>query len=85
MKIEIKKFKINVANLMIESCEDPMIFASEPILEWKNTEQGKWVMENALDIPEFHIKIDENFMNYMVSITAELSENDYSFWLLKWK
>lgn len=77
--------KVNVATLKLSpNIEDPDIFAAEPILEWQKTEQGQWIMENATQIPSYHITVDTDWIGYVVNITADLSENDYTFWLLKW-
>lgn len=77
--------KVNVTTLKLSSnIEDPDIFAAEPILEWQKTEQGKWIMENATEIPSYHITVGTDWIGYVVNITADLSEDDYTFWLLKW-
>lgn len=77
--------KVNVATLKLSpNIEDPDVFAAEPILEWQKTEQGQWIMENATEIPSYHITVGTDWIGYVVNITADLSEDDYTFWLLKW-
>jgi hypothetical protein len=77
--------KVRVASLKLGDVEDPMVFAGGSIMDWKKSDQGQWVMENAIDLPDFHISMDtDTWIGYTVNITANLKEEDYTFWLLKW-
>jgi hypothetical protein len=77
--------KVSVASLKLGDVEDPIVFAGGPIIDWQKSDQGQWVMENAIDIPEFNISYDtDTWMGYTVNITANLNEEDYTYWLLKW-
>jgi len=38
--------------------EDPYLYAAFPISEWQQTEHGRWVMENVVGEPTFHITPD---------------------------
>ena len=63
--------------------EDPYLFAAEPLFEWQNTDQGKWVMEHALEQPTFYCR-PNNWMGTRVIVTAQLSEKDQLFFELKY-
>ena len=63
-------------------CEDPEIYAAQPLWEWEQTEEGQWVTSNALDKPTFYIRPGE--WGYKVIVMAELSEKDKLFYELKY-
>jgi len=45
--------KITFHSFSMGDVEDPDIFAGEPIWQWQQTEQGRWVMENAHNLTYF--------------------------------
>ena len=49
----MKTHKFTVHTFNMGDVEDPEIYAAGPLFEWQNTENGKWVMENAVDKPTF--------------------------------
>lgn len=66
--------------------EDPNLYAAQPIWEWQESEQGRWIMEHAIDKPEWHGCGQADTMNYgyKFAITAKLRGRDYTFWTMKW-
>lgn len=77
--------KVLVASLPMQDNDDPEIFAAEPILDWQRTEAGQWVINHSIGKPTYNIQADtDTWMGYTVNITADLSEEDLSYWLLKW-
>jgi hypothetical protein len=64
--------------------DDPEIYAAEPILKWQDSDQGKWVMANAADKPYWVQHLDHNIMGYEYKIMARLSEQNETYWRLKW-
>jgi hypothetical protein len=66
-------------------CEDPYLYAAFPISEWQDTEKGKWVMENVIEPPVFHIEPDMLTMGYMVAITGKLNPEAETFFKLKFQ
>jgi len=64
--------------------EDPDIYAAEPILQWQNSDQGKWVMTNAQKQPYWIQHVDAITMGYRYKIMARLSEQNETFWRLRW-
>ena len=64
--------------------EDPDLYAAEPLMEWQNSEMGEWVMERAVDTPEWHRQADPMNYGYQYAIVAKLKDVDYTWWTLKW-
>ena len=63
--------------------EDPEIYAAGPIWDWQQTEAGQWVMENAVEKPYYIQSLDYNSWGHRYKIMARLSEQDQTFWKLK--
>lgn len=64
--------------------DDPDIYAAQPLYDWKESEMGQWVMERAVDTPEWHRHVDPMSYGYRYAIIARLKDIDYTFWVLKW-
>jgi hypothetical protein len=79
-----KIHKIVVHRFRMGDVEDPDLYAAEPLLQWQESEMGKWVMERAVDTPEWHRHADHTTFGYQFAIVAKLKDVDYTFWALKW-
>lgn len=66
-------------------CEDPYLYAAQPIWEWQQTEHGKWVMANVTEPPVFHIQPDARTFGQRVVITGTLNPEAETFFRLKYK
>ena len=64
--------------------EDPDVYAAHPLWEWQESEIGKWVMERAVDTPEWHRQADVFNYGFQYTIVAKLKDIDYTWWTLKW-
>ncbi len=87
MIIEDRVHKIHrvvVHEFTMGDVDDPILYASQPLLDWQNSEQGQWVMSNAMETPEWHRYEDMHSWGHKFYITAKLKDKDYSFYLLKW-
>jgi len=62
--------------------EDPDLYAAEPLYQWQNSEQGKWIMEHAIETPCWHRMHDQFNYGYQYSITAKLRGPRLTEWLL---
>ena len=69
---------------MMGDVEDPEIYCAGPIIDWQNTEYGKWCMAHSTEQPSFRIDTDYNTYGYKCSIYGMLSDADYTFHQLKW-
>jgi len=63
--------------------DDVDIYVAQPIWEWQQTEQGKWVMENCSD-PKYQIGPDGQSWGHRVRLYGELDEKDAVYFQLKW-
>jgi hypothetical protein len=76
--------KVVVHKFAMGDVEDPDLYAAEPMWKWQQTEQGKFIMEHAVDTPEWHRRIDHTTYGYQYAITAELESKKLSEFYLKW-
>ena len=63
--------------------EDPDLYAAQPLWEWQETEQGKWVMEHAVETPVWHRMADAVSYGYRYTITAKFQGARLTEWLLR--
>ena len=78
-----KVHNVIVYSFRILDAEDPGMFVAEPILYWEQSACGKWVMEHALEKPLWYTRIEHS--GYMCEIHAKLTDQDYTFWKLKYE
>ena len=76
--------KVIVHKFSVSDTDDPEIYAAEPILRWQNSEEGQFVLKNAISIPEYHQHLNHTSFNYEFSITAELEKKKLSEFYLRW-
>ena len=76
--------KIIVHEFRIGDVDDPEIYAAEPIMNWEKSEQGKWIMDHAIEQPSFHRSADYEYFGYKYSIVAALHDQDITYFTLKW-
>lgn len=81
---EQKTYSVIVHSIRMSDVEDPDLYVAQPIYEWQQSEEGKWVMENSAPTPSWHREIDHNSMGYRYTIRAYLSPKNYTFWKLKY-
>ena len=65
--------------------EDPDLYAAQPIWEWQESEAGKFIMEHAAESPYWVRQIDPTSFGYKYCIMARLSEQNQTFYRLKFK
>ena len=73
-----------VHSMFIGDSEDPYIAAAAPLYDWERTEQGQYIMEKAIEQPEFRCEIDHARMGYNVVIYAYLKDVDMTYYFLKY-
>ena len=76
--------KVVVHTFTMGDVEDPDLYAAEPLWKWQDSEQGKFVMEHAVDQPEWHRQLDHTSYGYRYAITAELEAKKLSEFYLRW-
>ena len=76
--------KAVIGRLTLGDVEDPEIYAAGPLMEWQNSEKGQWCMENCIDAPYYSIMQDYNSWGYTIKIVGDLTEQDYTYFTLRW-
>ena len=76
--------KIRAHEFRMADCEDPEIYAAEPLYEWQKTEKGRWVMGVSTETPSYHIDPDPGHLGYKVTILADIPEDMLTYYYLRW-
>jgi hypothetical protein len=76
--------KVVVHTFSVGDVEDPDLYAAEPLLKWEKSEQGKFIMENAIDTPEWRRHIDHMSFGHKYAIVAELEKKKLAEYYLRW-
>jgi hypothetical protein len=74
-----------VHTIRMGDVEDPDLFVGQPIWEWQQTEQGKWIMENSNPTPSWHRQVDYTTYGHIYQIRAYLTHKQLTFWKLKYE
>ena len=74
-----------VHKFSVGDVEDPEIYAAQPIWEWQESEAGKWIMANAVDKPYYIQERSYNSWGHQYIIMARLSEQNETYFRLKFK
>jgi hypothetical protein len=71
---------------VMSDVEDPELYAAQPIWEWQQSEAGQWCMEHSISQPAWSMDTSSwmQIYGYRVQITGELTETDYTYWMLRW-
>lgn len=77
--------KVVVHRFRMADVEDPDLWASESLYKWEHTESGKWVLENAEEVPTWHRIHSADYMSHEYVITALLNPKNYTYWVLKYE
>ena len=65
--------------------EDPDLYAAGPILDWQKSPAGEFVIEHAVETPYWVRMADPSSYGYRYRIMARLSEQNQTFFRLKFK
>ena len=76
--------KVVVHRFKMEQFEGPEGYGVQPLWDWRDSEKGKWVMDKAVDTPEWQRHMDYATYQYHYIIVAKLKDIDYTWWQLKW-
>jgi len=72
-----------VHEFYLSDAEDPVILAGSPMWDWQQSAAGQWVIEHAVEKPYWHKDLCANTYSYRFRIIARLSEQDQTFFRLK--
>lgn len=73
-----------VHEIRMGDVDDPDLMIAEPIWQWQQSEAGRWIMENAVEKPYWTRRVDTWTYGHVYHIVARLSEQNQTFWELKW-
>ena len=76
---------IKVYEFKMSDVEDPDLFAAKPLYEWSQSECGKWCISHAEETPYWVREIDPMTYGYRYFVVARLSEQNETYFTLKWK
>jgi len=84
-KLDIEEIhKVVVHTFSVGDVEDPEIYAAEPLHKWQESEQGQFIMEHAVNKPEWQRHIDYTSFGHKYAIVAELEKKKLSEYYLRW-
>ena len=75
---------IVVHEFVMGDVDDPDLYAAQPLWDFEKSEKGQWVMEHALESPVWQRQIDHVSCGYRYKIAARLTEQDITYFLLRW-
>lgn len=75
--------EVVVHSFAVGDVDDPDLYAAHPLWEWQESEQGKWVMEHAVESPIWHRLPDAFNFGHKYTITAKLQGARLTEWLLR--
>lgn len=74
-----------VHRIRMGDVEDPDLMVAQPIWEWQQTDQGKWIMQNSIPEPQWIRNFDTNTYGYEYKIVAYLTPKQLTYWKLKFE
>ncbi len=76
--------EVTVYHFSVGDVDDPDIYAAHPLQQWAQSEQGQWVIKNALEMPMYHHQQDFATMGYKYVIRAKFMGPALTEWLLRY-
>jgi len=80
----VKCRDVCVHEIRMGDVEDPDIFVAQPMHDWLESDAGKFILEHAVETPYWTRQADISSYGHLYRIMARLSEQDQTFWKLKW-
>jgi hypothetical protein len=76
--------KVVVHRFLMSDVEDPDLYAAEPLHKWQESDPGKFIMEHAINQPEWHRQHDFMSLGWTYVVIAELEKKKLSEFYLRW-
>jgi hypothetical protein len=76
--------KVVVYRFRVVDVEDPDLYAADLIWKWQQNDAGKFVMEHAIDKPEWHQQFYFSSYGYEYVIMVELEKKKLSEFYFRW-
>jgi len=77
--------KIVFYTFTLGDVEDPDMYAQFEVESWLETELGKWAQKNSEEELTMTYIWDDSNMQCRVSVWGELTEQNHTYWKLKFK
>ena len=74
---------VTVFEFTISDVDDPELYAADPLWKWQHSEQGQWVMKNALETPKWYPMQEPMTYGWRYIVTAKLTGPKLTEWLLR--
>ena len=74
-----------VFRFFLSDVDDPSIYAAEPLYKWEKSAAGQWVIANSPEMPTWYISPAYDRYGYSVSVVADLSPENWTYFHLKYK
>ena len=74
-----------VREITMGDVEDPDLMIAQPIWEWQESDEGQFIMENAVEKPYWTRSMDYASFGHKYRIMARLSEQNETFFRLKYR
>ena len=75
--------KLVVHKIHMGDVEDPDLMVAQPIYEWQQTPQGKFVMDHAVNTPSWERVMNPMYMGWTYMVVAELEKKRLTEYYLK--
>jgi len=75
---------IVVFEFSVGDVDDPDLYAASPLWDWQQTDTGKWVMDNAIETPQWGRVNDYRTYSIRYRVIAKLKDTDATFFKLKY-
>lgn len=76
-------FRKVLAKIRLGDCEDPELYFGAAWYDFSRTEKGKWIVDNCDDLV-YTQSIDQAYMGYAYNVSGKISEEKWTYFLLKW-
>lgn len=70
---------------MVGDVDDPDVYAGEPLHQWLSSPAGQWCKEHAIEDMIWQRQIDPERFAYHYAVIAQLSEQDHTWYKLKFE
>jgi hypothetical protein len=75
---------ILVKEILMGDCEDPYLYAAEPISRWERTEEAYYVKTHSTEQLTFYCDASAMTMGFVIRIYAVLEDEALTYYRLKY-
>jgi hypothetical protein len=65
--------------------DDSDLLIADPLYKWETSDAGQWIMQNALETPQWVKTTDHRTIQYTYLVRAKLTPEQYTYWKLKYE